>query len=116
MPSYDCNPTNEVFQKALQRHIDRWQSDPRTFSSDSTPDDVRAEIETYEKKHEKTIARRYVDRLAGLLQRFESIFRVIDMFVSSNPQIAALVWGGLKFVIQACSHHNRSSLGTSSSG
>jgi hypothetical protein len=31
-------------------------------------------------------------------------FSVIDIFVSSKPEVAALIWGSIRFLIEVCSH------------
>jgi hypothetical protein len=38
-------------------------------------------------------------RLFGVLQSVQDFSNIVDTFVSSNPNIAALVWGSLKFTI-----------------
>jgi hypothetical protein len=38
-------------------------------------------------------------RLFGILQSVQEFSSIADTFVSSNPEIAALVWGSLKFTI-----------------
>jgi hypothetical protein len=38
-------------------------------------------------------------RLFGILQSIQDFTNVVDTFVSSNPEIAALVWGSVKFTI-----------------
>jgi hypothetical protein len=35
------------------------------------------------------------------MKGLERYFKVIETVVSSHPEIAALVWGGMKFVIEA---------------
>jgi hypothetical protein len=98
--------SNTVFQNALQNHIDRWNSDPRSFSSLSTPNDILDEVANYEQQHAKSAGRRYTDRFTSLIKRFESIFGVMDIAVSASSQIPAeIVWGGLKFIIQVRCHY-----------
>ena len=98
--------SNIVFQNALQNHINRWNSDPRSFPSLSTPEDILDEVANYEQQHARSTGRRYTDRFTSLIKRFESIFGVIDMLVSASSQIPAqIVWGGLKFIIQVRCHY-----------
>jgi hypothetical protein len=77
-----------------------WASDARSFTSGATPDDVLREVEEYEKVNRDTSSRRYIRRFSVLIQNFEGFFSAVDTFVSCNPQTAALIWGGLRFVIQ----------------
>ena len=42
------------------------------------------------------------------ISRINNFAGVVDMFVSSNPEYTALVWGTMKFlfaVIDQCTHH-----------
>jgi len=42
---------------------------------------------------------RYVGRVQQFLETFQRFSPIIDMFVSSDPKISALVWGSLKLLI-----------------
>ena len=50
-------PTNTAFQTALQRHLDTWALDVRSFTSGATPDDVLREVEKYEKANRDTVGK-----------------------------------------------------------
>ncbi len=41
-------------------------------------------------------------RLFGILQSVQDFSTIADTFVSSHPEIAALVWGTVKFTILVC--------------
>jgi hypothetical protein len=92
--------TNLAFETALQEHIDSCAQDVRSFISDSTPDDVLRDVQGFETAHRRTRGRRYANRFSALVQSFQGFFSAVDAFVSSNPQVAGLVWGGLRFLIQ----------------
>ena len=100
MKSSTSNATIRVFQDALQKHINRWKSDKRAFpaAGDSTPDDVIEEVKKYDEEHQKSAGRRYSKRYYC-----PKNFHLFHCCVSSNPEIAALVWGGVRFVIQVFS-------------
>ena len=38
-------------------------------------------------------------RLITFLESVQQFSGIVDVFVSSNPQMAALVWGGVKFAL-----------------
>lgn len=44
-------------------------------------------------------------RLLTFLQSIQQFTTVVDTFVSSNPAIAALVWGSVKFAILVSRHY-----------
>ena len=93
-------PRNTAFETALKIHLDTWASDPRSFRDTSTLAEVLHEVQRFEEAHSKTLLRRYADRFSVVIQGFATFFSAVDQFVSSNPQTAGLIWGGLKFVIQ----------------
>jgi len=45
-------------------------------------------------------------RLLTFLQSIQQFTTVVDTFVSSNPAIAALVWGSVKFAILVSRHYS----------
>lgn len=79
---------------------------PDEFSNlpDTSPDalsivNLTAEID--QKGGNRTL-RRCGSYFNSLLESIMLYSNVADTFVSSNPQIAALVWGGVKIVILVC--------------
>lgn len=43
-----------------------------------------------------------LDLIDSLAQRLQPFCSVIDTLVSSKPEVSALIWGGLKLVLQVC--------------
>jgi hypothetical protein len=41
-------------------------------------------------------------RLHTILERVQAFTTVVDTYIQSNPEIAALVWGSLKFTLLVC--------------
>ncbi|KAF8800979.1 hypothetical protein BYT27DRAFT_7148099 [Phlegmacium glaucopus] len=98
---------NQAFEKALQNHLDQWKSDPRSFPLCATLEDLRSEVEEHGNNYRKTRVSSYTSKLSKLIDRFEGFFTVVDTFVSSNPTIAALVWGGFRFIIRIVSEYSK---------
>ena len=42
------------------------------------------------------------NRLSKVLESIQGFSGIVDTFVSSRPNVAALVWGSVKFVIHVC--------------
>jgi hypothetical protein len=40
--------------------------------------------------------------ISGVATTLQPYFKVVDTFVSSSPEIAALVWGTLRFIFTVC--------------
>ena len=93
---------NLAFKQALQRHLDKWKSDPRSFPQSATPESLRSEVAEHTNNYQNTRVYLYTSKLSDLINRFNQFFNVVDIFVSSNPTIAALVWGGIRFIMKVC--------------
>lgn len=104
------NEANQAFSLALQEFLDKLprqnrevfeamkyiNDDPqRPVSPNVLLSDARA-LDELDKKHR---ARRFGTRYLKIVRAFEGFFSAIDTVVSSNPTIAALVWGGLRFIL-----------------
>ncbi|KDR76546.1 hypothetical protein GALMADRAFT_279192 [Galerina marginata CBS 339.88] len=98
---------NLAFDKALQIHLDRWKSDKRSFPDSATPDSLYSEIKEHENRYLKTKVYSYTSRLSSLIDRFQGFFSLVDTFVSSSSSIAALVWGGIRFIIRTASEYSK---------
>ncbi|KAI9765585.1 MAG: hypothetical protein M1840_007274 [Geoglossum simile] len=62
---------------------------------------LTAEID---RENAKRRSRGVATRLFSFLESVQQFSTIVDTFVSSNPSIAALVWGSVKFVILAASN------------
>jgi len=61
--------------------------------------DVQKVWESCEEKKKHRITR-FLQRFSGgVLKRLERFSSVIETLVSSNPNMAALIWGGMKLVL-----------------
>lgn len=100
MTSALAGPRNEVFEKALAEHINRWQSDKRSFPRTSTPADILQEAKGYENKHKERWSTRCTTRIAKIVEGFQTYVSAVDTLVSALPKPSGLVWGGLKCVVQ----------------
>ncbi|KAF8247081.1 hypothetical protein K440DRAFT_661691 [Wilcoxina mikolae CBS 423.85] len=93
----------EVFQHAVERYLSRL---PESQSLDielfrTTPAELLEEARAMEATARKNSRiQRVAERLKRPIERLERFARVVDACVQSNPTIAALVWGGLKFLMQ----------------
>ena len=71
------------------------------LSQSSVPDASSAMLLTVEidKQNAKRKSRCVAARILGFLESVQQFCSVADTFVSSNPRVAALVWGSVKLVI-----------------
>jgi hypothetical protein len=49
---------------------------------------------------QSTRGRSFASRIFPFLQRFQSFSSIVSTFVSSNPEVAALVWGSVQLTMQ----------------
>lgn len=96
-------PVDQSLLKALhdfQEILDPGQKQ-RFLSQSSVPDASAAIILTAEIDNEnaKRRSRCVAARILSFLESVQQFCSVVDTFVSSNPRIAALVWGSVKFVM-----------------
>jgi hypothetical protein len=68
-------------------------------SSIPTANDVVLFTEEIDKKNLGRKSRIMANYISGVLESVQQYCAIIDTFVQSNPGIAALVWGSVKFVI-----------------
>jgi len=98
-PAKQLNDAVEDFQKILTE-------DQRTKLKEikSIPDADAVLVFTAELDYSRQDrkGRSIATRLHSVLQSVRDFSAVIDTFVSSNPEIAALVWGSVKLTIQVC--------------
>lgn len=45
---------------------------------------------------------RSIDRVSPFLAKLQSFSEVVNKFTSAKPEIAALVWGSVSFVLEVC--------------
>ncbi|KAF4335786.1 hypothetical protein FBEOM_10377 [Fusarium beomiforme] len=79
----------------------RLNDDQRTRlqSLKSTPHDIQAVVvftAELDRADPKRRGKSIATRLSSFLQTIQKFFPAIDVFVSSNPELAALIWGSLK--------------------
>jgi len=64
-----------------------------------TADDVVQFTKTIQERSKQVNSRVIASRIYGFLQSLQQYCAIVDTLVSSNPQIAGLVWGSVKFLI-----------------
>ncbi|KAI1481969.1 hypothetical protein F4774DRAFT_417330 [Daldinia eschscholtzii] len=73
------------------------------FSKINSPDDVMREAAKIENEQRKTKTLRGLRRIEPLINGLKEYAAVIEVFVQAQPEIMSLIWGPLKFILQASS-------------
>ncbi|KAJ5520881.1 hypothetical protein N7463_001334 [Penicillium fimorum] len=95
-PTQSLSTALENFQNALSKE------QKRGFEESTTRPDMASVIEfvaEIDARNSSTTRRCVAPRLCTFLEATQQFTGVVDSFVSSNPTIAALVWGGIKTAI-----------------
>lgn len=94
-------------QKALQDAVDDFQSILTQGQRDKVghigairdAETVMIFTAQLDRENQNNMGRGISSRLISVLQSVQTFSTVIDTFVSSNPKIAALVWGSIKLTM-----------------
>lgn len=95
----------EIFENVQKIFLDslsaRERQHFRTFP------DARSMLESIQKTVDHSATRRSrlticLTRVRAFAQRIEPFFEVLGIFASSHPEFAAVVWGSIRLVFQAC--------------
>lgn len=100
-PANSLNTALENFQNILT------DEQKREFQGNSTTPDIGSVIEfvaQIDAKNSSMTRRCVAPRLCTFLEATQQFVGVVDSFVSCNPAIAALVWGGVKTAILTASN------------
>jgi hypothetical protein len=90
---------------ALQQQYDKLTPDEREAFKPSSLAEVVADVQRLDLEHRaRSRTRRFVDRLNTIVTGLQCYFTAFDTVVSSHPDIAGLVWGGLRFIVAVCRH------------
>jgi hypothetical protein len=65
-----------------------------------TYEDLDKAVKGFREKYRNKSISRALDSINPLLNNLRSLNGVVDTMVQSNPEIAALVWGSVKFVLE----------------
>jgi nitrate/nitrite-specific signal transduction histidine kinase len=87
----------EEFQQNLS--ADQQEHFNSIASGTPTAEDIILLTQEIDEKNAERKSRVIANRMRGVLESVQQYCAVVDTFVQSNPTIAALVWGTVKFVI-----------------
>ncbi|KAI0051328.1 hypothetical protein FA95DRAFT_315597 [Auriscalpium vulgare] len=92
--------SNIIFDQALQEHLKLLDSSEIKDFATAQPEDVLSAVSDYHSAHENSRLRRCIKRICKVIKPLEQFFGAVDNGVSSLPEVAGIVWGALRFVMQ----------------
>jgi len=72
------------------------------FSSCRSPAELVESIATFSSGSEKSGFKRTTEQIESFSKKLQPYFDILGIFVSSNPEWAAIAWGALRLVLQVC--------------
>ncbi|KAI0055544.1 hypothetical protein BV25DRAFT_1895091 [Artomyces pyxidatus] len=100
-PLEDTNRPNPVFQAAFEAYKKRLLPEELEDFRPSSPQEIIAQANKLNADHrKKSRARRCIEMVSELVQPLEAFFSAVDNGVSSHPEVAGIVWGAIRFVVQ----------------
>jgi hypothetical protein len=105
-PHITALPTrNETFRLALEGHLNTLSSHERFLFVDPNinAENVAAVVarQLNDAHRDDNRLRRGLETMARWVDALRVLFSATDVLVSSDPTIAALVWGGVRIVVEA---------------
>jgi hypothetical protein len=103
-PSISTPPNhNNIWQTVFQRCKNQLSTqDLAAIRRVRTYEDLNNAVVGFREKYRKKTISRALEGLEPLMGNLRSFNGVVDTLVQSNPQIAALVWGSIKFALEVC--------------
>jgi hypothetical protein len=92
-----------VWQRARGKYIASLSAkDLKRIHDITTQDSLLRETKAIQVKYNDRRITRQLARINGFIAKIKSFSEVINAFVSSKPEIAALVWGSVLFTLEVC--------------
>ena len=92
---------NLAFRRALDAHLSTLLGRERIVFAGGTPEAALQSAAELDADHRgKSRLRKWAGVLTKLVNGLDRYIKVVDTMVSSHPEFAALVWGGLYFIIE----------------
>lgn len=96
--------SNAAFDAALQRFLDSLPEAERCrYSPCASAQDLLDGLHglaNLSEKRQKTRLNRVFASVKSFSDRLEPYFAAVDIFIQSNPQYSALVWGSVRLILQ----------------
>lgn len=104
MPSTLLDPpewSNEAFQFALLQHLRGLFPAERALFARGSAEEVLDLAVRWDAEHQRrSRSRRWASVFHNVAKSVEGFFKVISTTVQARPEIAAFVWGGIRFIIE----------------
>ena len=94
---------NDVWNQAKKQYTASLKpKELEILTSISSKSELLTETWHLQTRYGERRASRSLERIYPFLAGIESFSEVINVFVSSDPKIAAIVWGSLCFIFKVC--------------
>lgn len=101
------NNQTAILERAVEEYLSSIASENQNASLarealiGTTFEDLISHVRTLQEDYgEQSFCKRLVDKLEPGLQKILRFSKVIEVMIQSKPELAALIWGGLKLLLQ----------------
>jgi hypothetical protein len=95
----------EAFDKAFHSFYDALPPvEQRRYVKGISPEELYQALEqlrSHAKQRQKSRISQSIGRITKVVKSLEQYFKAVDIIIQSNPEYAALVWGAIRFLLQA---------------
>jgi hypothetical protein len=99
-----------VFSAAHDRFLESLPDDERMlYSPCSSANDLLEglkKLEVITKQSQRHCGNLLLSQVKKFSERLQPYFEIVDIFIQSNPQFTAIVWGALRLVLKVCQASN----------
>ena len=98
----------DIFLMARDQFLDSlFVGERRMFSNCASAEQMIKDIRNLEiVPEDKKMLNRCADRVKSFSDKLEPYFEIINIFIQSNPQFAAIAWGAMRLVLKVIHFHH----------
>lgn len=101
------NNGDDFFAEARNQFLESLSpKESSLFSKCSSPEELLQDIEKFNgASKDKRFLRKIVQKVKTLSDSLSPYFDAVGIIIQSNPEFAALAWGGVRFILQLASNY-----------
>jgi hypothetical protein len=101
---------SKAYAQALEGHVAKFTDEEKAYftSKSSTPDDILENLKALDAERSTRKSTRWTDVFVNTVDKLRGYMDVVQSMVTAKPELTALIWGGIKIIIQVRERSNRS--------
>jgi hypothetical protein len=100
---------NKAYAQALEEHLATLTDEEKAYftSKSSTPDDILQFAKAMDAERSTRRSTRLTDVFVTTVDKLRGYMDVVESMITAKPELTALIWGGIKIIIQVRERSNR---------